>query len=70
VVITVCRRMGCKNDEEREKMKVQAWKIGLLGAFVVYPSVSATVLRVFHCREIEDYSYLVADYRIICKGKP
>ena len=44
VIITICRQTGCSTMQEREEKKIQAWKVGLLGAFVIYPSVSATVL--------------------------
>ena len=42
------------------------WKLIILVSFVIYPSVSATVLQAWHCREIEGKGYLTADYRILC----
>jgi hypothetical protein len=38
----------------------------LYGLFLIYPSVSSTVLRHFVCKQIDDRSYLWSDLRIQC----
>jgi hypothetical protein len=42
------------------------WKLFLYGLFLIYPSVSSTVLRHFVCKQIDDNSYLWADLRVQC----
>lgn len=44
----------------------QFWKLFLYGLFLIYPSVSSTVLRHFVCKQIDDRSYLWSDLRIQC----
>jgi len=36
--------------------------------FLIYPSVSATVMKLFVCRKITDTSYLVVDFTIQCNA--
>ena len=55
-------------DQHRDDVVTQGWKVALLFLFIVYPSVSSTVLRMWHCRRIEYKWYLYADYRITCDG--
>lgn len=57
-----------EEQEERYEMVTQGWKVGLFFVFLVYPSVSSTVLKMWHCRSIEGTWYLYADYRITCDG--
>ena len=57
-----------EEDQQRDDVVTQGWKVGLFFLFVVYPSVSSTVLRMWHCRPIEDKWYLYADYRVTCDG--
>lgn len=42
------------------------WKLFLYLLFLIYPSVSGTVLRHFVCKQIDDHSYLLTDLRIQC----
>ena len=42
------------------------WKLFLYGLFLIYPSVSSTVLRHFVCKQINDRSYLWSDLRVQC----
>jgi len=72
LVLLVTRlRLGGTNDEsEQENIKVQGIKLLLFGSFVIYPSVSATILKIWHCRQIEDSSWVVADYRVCAARAP
>ena len=49
-----------------EDLKTQYWSYLLFGLFLVYPPITATILKVFHCREINGEWYLYADYRLKC----
>ena len=42
------------------------WKLFLYLLFLIYPSVSSTVLRHFVCKQIDDRSFLLTDLRIQC----
>lgn len=42
------------------------WKMFLFTLFLIYPSVSYIVLRLYSCETIDGVAYLVADFRIIC----
>jgi len=69
VAVTQLRLARARQEErERENIQVQAWKLLLFGSFIIYPSVSATILKVWHCRQIEDSYWVVADYRLRCTG--
>ena len=42
------------------------FKTVLVVLFLVYPSVSATMLSVFNCKDIHGEAYLDADIQIVC----
>eukprot|EP00475_Leptophrys_vorax_P011277 TRINITY_DN17792_c0_g1_i2.p1 TRINITY_DN17792_c0_g1~~TRINITY_DN17792_c0_g1_i2.p1 ORF type:complete len:1027 (-),score=223.25 TRINITY_DN17792_c0_g1_i2:56-3136(-) len=44
------------------------WKMFLFTLFLLYPSVSSIVVRLYSCRTIEGVSYLVADFSILCSS--
>ena len=42
------------------------WNVLLYFLFLVYPSISATVIRMMRCRVIDGKSYLLADFSLRC----
>jgi hypothetical protein len=52
--------------QERARQTMSFWKLSLYGLFLIYPSVSSTVLRHFVCKQIDDNSYLWTDLRVQC----
>ena len=58
--------------DEREMMKARAAvtdthvKLWLLLVFMVYPSVCATILQLYKCKQIGETYYLTVDARIVC----
>jgi len=68
VVVTAIRVHFANDKDQMEHAIVQAWQFCLVGSFVIYPSASATILKVWHCREIGDTWRLAADYRLQCHG--
>jgi len=58
-------RCCCTSDQEKkDKISTQHWKATLFGAFLIYPSVSATVLKIFSFNPYLEDKYLMADYRL------
>jgi hypothetical protein len=66
VFVTFVRCLQAEDEESSREVYVQAWKWSLLGMFLIYPSVSSTVLKVWHCREVEGTAYVSSDYRLVC----
>jgi accessory gene regulator protein AgrB len=58
------------NEEERHIRRKSArkklWKLIYFVLFLVYPMVSAMVLRFFVCENIQGTDYLVADFTLHC----
>jgi hypothetical protein len=52
--------------QERSRSSMKFWKLFLYLLFLIYPSVSSTVLRHFVCKQIDDQSYLWEDLRVQC----
>lgn len=52
--------------QERSRSTMKFWKLFLYMLFLIYPSVSSTVLRHFVCKQIDDRSYLWEDLRVQC----
>lgn len=50
----------------RKITRKKAWKLILFTLFLVYPSVSSFVLRLYVCKTIDSVSYLVADFSVTC----
>lgn len=66
VLITLCRKATAHQDD-KASVVTQGWKIVMMGLFIIYPSVSSTILRMMHCTEnIAGKHYLYADWRIVC----
>jgi hypothetical protein len=68
LAITCIRTGGAADEAEADDIATQGWKAVLFGMFLVYPSVSSTVLKVWHCAVIEDRAYMSSDYRLQCWG--
>jgi IPT/TIG domain/Tyrosine-protein kinase ephrin type A/B receptor-like len=50
----------------RKLQRKKFWKLALFTMFLVYPHVSATILRMYVCREVEGKYYLLADFKTRC----
>ena len=68
LIVTWVRQAGTTTQQEENDVVTEGWKVGLLFLFIIYPSVSSTILKMWHCRDIEGTWYLYADYRITCDG--
>jgi len=42
------------------------WKLFLYVLFLIYPSVSSTILRLYICKDVDQQAYLLADLRVQC----
>jgi len=61
-------RNSTENDRQlaQKIIRKKTWKLFFFILFLIYPSVSSFVLRLYVCRSIEGVSYLQADYGILC----
>lgn len=62
-------RNVARDDEGRswrKRVRRNFWKLFFFALFLVYPSVSATILRLYVCKNIEGVSYLMTDLREQC----
>jgi hypothetical protein len=50
----------------KNKVARKSWRLMYFTLFLVYPSVSTTILRTFVCKKVEGVSYLQADFSIQC----
>jgi len=66
VAVTKYRQNHAESTEVAETCLDEGWKVSLFLMFLLYPSISATVLRVWNCRDIEGTSYVRADYTLVC----
>jgi len=58
-------------DEPTRELQVKilrkrTWRLVLFTLFLIYPSVSSFVLRLYVCRHIEGVDYLASDFNVIC----
>jgi len=63
-----CRNLGSSNEGRawRKRVRRNFWKLWLFLLFLVYPTVSATVLRLYVCIDVQGTSYLRADLTTQC----
>merc|ERR1712166_874395 len=62
-IFGVTRWRRCTTDERaKESILSQGWKVAFFFLFLIYPSVSATVLKIWDCEDIDGTKYLRADY--------
>jgi len=59
-----CVKEGEEKERKQQKISVQHWKATLFCAFLVYPSVSSTVLKLYSFNPYLADKYLMADYRL------
>lgn len=52
--------------QARRRAKINFWRMFLYLLFLIYPTVSSTVLRHYVCREFDGFSYLWADLKEKC----
>lgn len=45
---------------------IRAWRIFLFLLFLLYPSISSTVLRLYVCKKVDAAWYLLADFNVVC----
>jgi len=50
----------------RKIVRKKTWKLVLFTLFLVYPSVSSFVLRLYVCKYVDGVAYLVADFAVQC----
>jgi len=57
-----------KSESEfaRKEARRNFWRLVMFSLFLVYPSVSSTVIRTFVCHQVEGEWYLVADFTVRC----
>jgi len=58
-------------EEQRSRLaqkrsRRRFWRMLIYSLFLIYPSVSSTIIRLYVCRTIDGVSYLVEDFRLIC----
>ena len=61
-----CGPFRSKTLQERQRGKMNFWRLFLYLLFLVYPAVSSTVLRLYVCRQIDDQYYLTTDLTVQC----
>lgn len=52
--------------KQRKGYRLKFWKLLLFTLFLLYPSVSSTILKYFVCREINSSYWLLADLNMLC----
>jgi len=52
--------------KQRKGYRLKFWKLLLFTLFLLYPSVSSTILKYFVCREINGSYWLLADLNMLC----
>lgn len=50
----------------RKRSRKKFWRMLIFSLFLIYPSVSSTILRLYVCTEVEGVHYLRADMSITC----
>lgn len=60
----MCYRHASLQQRQRSKMKF--WKLFLYTLFLLYPSMSSTVLQLYVCEDVNGESLLHADHRVQC----
>ena len=48
------------------RFRANVWRNSLFALFLVYPILSATLLKTFHCREVDGARWLSSDLRLRC----
>jgi len=63
-LIKAIRAHFAAEEEQMMAISVQHWKFTLFGAFLIYPSVSSTVLKLYSFNPHLPDKYLMVDYRL------
>eukprot|EP00793_Prasinoderma_coloniale_P001476 PRCOL_00003280-RA len=70
LLLFVVGRLYARGDEARRprlaRFRANVWRNSLFALFLVYPILSATLLRTFHCREVDGVRWLSSDLRLRC----
>eukprot|EP00793_Prasinoderma_coloniale_P001866 PRCOL_00007229-RA len=70
LLLFVVGRLYARGDEARRprlaRFRANVWQNSLFALFLVYPILSATLLRTFHCREVDGVRWLSSDLRLQC----
>jgi len=53
-------------DLQIKILRKRTWRLVLFTLFLIYPSVSSFVLRLYVCRRVEGVDYLAADFAVLC----
>jgi len=53
IIVTLYRTTGDVDADVKKDIERQSWKIGLFCLFLIYPSISATIFKMWICRPIQ-----------------
>ena len=60
------RQLAAMHSQWTSVNWVKVFKSSFMLLFVAYPGVALNVMRVFHCKAVDEQSFLVADMRLQC----
>jgi len=60
------RHLGADGREKRKAARQRFWSLVMFTLFLVYPTVSSTILRLYQCKEVYGVTYLRSDFSILC----
>jgi len=56
------------SEDARKRSRRRFWRMFLFVTFLIYPTVSSVVIRLYVCKKIEGIDYLLGDLSIECSG--
>jgi flagellar basal body-associated protein FliL len=66
VLYFIPKTIKTQDVRERKKVRRNTWKLIFFSLFLVYPTVSQTILRLYVCKQVGPLWYLLADFRTHC----
>jgi len=57
------------SEDARRRSRQRFWRMLLFTMFLIYPTVSSVVLRLYVCKNIEGVNYIVSDLRTTCDSQ-
>eukprot|EP00937_MAST-01D_sp_MAST-1D-sp2_P006337 g6337.t1 len=66
VLVIAAMLLHAEMDKKSIGRRAKLWNILLPFLFIVYPSISKTVIRMLRCRNIDGASYLLSDFSVRC----
>jgi hypothetical protein len=58
-----------KAEQRMKRVMRKFWKMFLFTLFLIYPTVSSIMVRLYACRTVEGVSYLTSDFDVQCTSK-